>query len=76
MKLSVELQVMIWNHFRAGERLALVSVPSKSDVKAGNSQVLERIGIDHLIKLAPDCRVLGWIGMAILVLERMVMTKS
>ena len=32
-------------HFRVGERLALVLVPSGRDVKAGNSQVLERIGI-------------------------------
>ena len=63
-------------HFRAGERLASVSVPSRRDVKAGDSQVLKRIGIDHLGKLAMDCRVLGWIGMATLVLKRMVMTKS
>ena len=51
-------------------------VPSRRDVRAGNSQILERIGIDHLGRLAMDDRVLGWIGMAILVLERMVMTKS
>ena len=35
-------------HFRVGERLALVSVPSRRDVKAGNSQVLERISIIQL----------------------------
>ena len=62
-------------HFRASERLASVLVLSERGVRAGNSQVLERIGMDHLGKLAMDCRVLGWIGMAILVLERMVITK-
>ena len=41
-------------HFRAGERLALVSVPSRGDVRVGDSQVLERIGIDHLGRLAID----------------------
>ena len=51
-------------------------VPRERDVKAGDSQVLERIGIEHLGKLAMDCRVLGWIGLATLILERMVMTKS
>ena len=42
-------------HFRASEILALVLVPSKRDVKTSKSQVLERIGIDHLGKLAIDC---------------------
>ena len=37
-------------HFKVGERLALVLVPSERDVKAGNNQVLERIGIDLLEK--------------------------
>ena len=37
-------------HFKAGERLALMLVPCKRDVRAGNSQVLERIGIDLLEK--------------------------
>ena len=32
-------------HFRVGERLALVLVPSRRDVEAGSSQVLKRIGI-------------------------------
>ena len=63
-------------HFRVGERIAIVLVPSKRDVRAGDSQVLKRIGIDHLGKLAMDCQVLGWIGMATLVLKRMVMTGS
>ena len=31
-------------HFRATERLDSVLVPSKRDVKAGDSRVLERIG--------------------------------
>ena len=53
-----------------------MSVPSGRDVRASNSQVLERIGIDHLGKIAMDCQVLKWIGMAILVLDRMVITKS
>ena len=51
-------------HLRARERLALVLVPSGRDVKAGNSQVLERIGIHLLEKIAKN-------GMAILVLKRM-----
>ena len=51
-------------HFREGERLALVLVPSKRDVRAGNSQVLERIGIHMMEKIAKN-------GMAILVLIRM-----
>ena len=63
-------------HFRAGERLPSMSIPSGRDVRAGDSQVLERIGIDHLGQLAMDCRVLGGIGMARLVLKRMVITKS
>ena len=44
---------MAW-HFRAGERLALVLVPSKRDVGVGDSQVLERIGINPLGKLVMD----------------------
>ena len=56
-------------HFRAGERLASVLIPSKRDARAGNSQVLERIGIYHLGKLSRD-------GIATLVLTRMVMSKS
>ena len=41
MKLSVGLGETVWNPlrlaFEAGERLALVSVPSGRDVMAGNS---------------------------------------
>ena len=66
---------MDW-HFKVGERLALVSIPRERDVRAGNRRVLERIGIALLGKLAMDFRVLGWIGVAILVLKRMGMTKS
>ena len=62
--------------FKAGKRLALVSVPSGRDVMARNSQVLERIGIDLLGKIAMDGRVQDWIGVAMLVLRRMAMTKS
>ena len=50
-------------HFRAGERLALVSIPSKRDFKDGDSQVLERISIHLLGKIVKN-------GMAILVLKR------
>ena len=56
-------------HFRVGDRLALVSVPSGRDVRAGNSQVLERIGIHLLGKIVRN-------GMAIIVLKRDGMTKS
>ena len=41
--------MMVWNPlgfgFQGRKRLASVSVPSGRDVEAGNSQVLERIGI-------------------------------
>ena len=62
--------------FKAGDRLASVLVPSKRDVMAGNSQVLERIGIDLLGKIAMDGQVRDWIGMAMLVLRRMAMIES
>ena len=61
----------IWNPlglaFKAGERLALVSDPSERDVKVWNSQVLDRIDIDLLGRLAMKGRVRIWIGLAILV---------
>ena len=53
--------------FKVGERLALVLVPSRRDVMIGNSQVLERIGIDLLRKIAMDGQVWIWIGVAMLV---------
>ena len=53
-----------------------MSDPSGRDVIAWNSQVLERIGIDLLGKIAMNGRVLVWIGVAILVLRRVVMTES
>ena len=56
-------------HFKVGERLALVSDPSKS-------QVLDRIDFDLLGKLAKKDRVQIWIGVARLVLRRMAMIKS
>ena len=62
--------------FKAVERLASVLVPSGRDVMAENSQVLERIGIDLLGKIAMDGRVWDWIGVAMLVLRRMAMTES
>ena len=54
----------------------MVSIPSGRDVTVGNSQVLERIGIDLLGKIAMDGRVQEWIGVAMLILRRMVMAKS
>ena len=70
----------IWNPlglaFKAGERLALVLIPSGRDVMVGSSRVLERIGIDLLGKLAMKCQVRNWIGVAMLVLRRKAMTKS
>ena len=63
-------------HLKASERLATKLVPSQRDVRASDSQVLERIGIDNLGKLAMDFQVLRWIGMATLILKRMVITKS
>ena len=50
--------------------------PSKRDVIAWNSQVLERIGIDLLGKIAMDGQVPNWIGVAMLVLRRMAMIES
>ena len=41
--------------FKAGKRLVSVLVPSKRDVMVGNNQVLERIGIEILGKIARDC---------------------
>ena len=70
----------IWNPlglaFKVGEILASVSIPSWRDIMAGNSQVLERIGIDLVGKIAMDFQVQEWIGVAILVLRRTIMTKS
>ena len=51
-------------YIRAGERLALMLVPSARDVRVGNSQVLERIWIHLLENIARN-------GMAILVLKSM-----
>ena len=50
-----------WVGIEAGKRLALVSVPSGRDVKARNSWVLQRIGIDLLGKIALECQVQEWI---------------
>ena len=41
-----------------------------------NNQVLERILIELLGKIAMDGRVQDWIGVAMLVLRRMAMTES
>ena len=79
-KVSMGLQETIWKPlglaFQAGEGLALVLDPSRRDVFAGNNQVLERIGIDLLRKIAMVGRVRDWIGVAMLVLRRTSMTKS
>ena len=59
----------------ASKRLALVSIPSGRDVKAGYSQVLERIGIGQPGSDCQDDQVLeGWA--LILLLRRLEMTKS
>ena len=50
--------------------------PSKRDVNAWNSQVLEGIGIDLLGKIVMVGQVWDWIGVAMLVLRRMAMTES
>ena len=63
-------------HFKVGVRLALVLDPSGRDVNVWNSQVLDRMDIDLLERLAKKGRFLDWIGLAILVLRRMVMIKS
>ena len=54
-------------HFKVGMRLASVSDPSGRDVKVWNSQVLDRIDIDLLGRLAMKDQVRIWIGLAILV---------
>ena len=53
-----------------------MSDPSGRDVKVWNSQVLDRIGIDLLGKIAMEGQVWIWIGVARLVLRRMVMIES
>ena len=62
----------IWNPlglaFKASKRLSLMSDPSGRDVKLWNSQVLDRIDIDLLGKLAMKGRVQIWIGLVRLVL--------
>ena len=62
--------------FKAGKRLALVLDPSGRDVKVWNSQVLDRIDIDFMGKLAMKDRVWIWIGLTRLVLRRRAMIKS
>ena len=56
----------IWNLFglasKAGKSLASVSNTSGRDVKVGDSQVLDRIEIDLLGKLAMKGRVQIWIN--------------
>ena len=49
-------------------RLASVLDPSRRDVNVWNSQVLDRIDIDLLGRLAMKVQVWDWIGLAILVL--------
>ena len=62
-------------HFRVDERLASILVPSGRDAKAGNSQVLERIGIGQPGSDCQDDQVLeGWA--LIVLLRRLEMTKS
>ena len=53
-----------------------MSVPSGRDVMAGNSQVLERIGIDLQGKIAMGDEVRDWIGVDMLVLRRRAMIES
>ena len=66
---------MGWN-FKVGVRLALVSDPSKRDVNVWNSQVLDRMDMDLLERLAMKGQFLDLIGLAILVLRRMAMIES
>ena len=63
-EVSVGLRETIWNPlglaFQVGERLALVSDPSRRDVFARNNQVLEMISIDLLGGIAMKGRVQIW----------------
>ena len=61
--------------FKVVETLASMFDPSGRDAKVWDSQVLDRIGIDLLGKIATEGRVQIWIGMARLVLRRMAMIK-
>ena len=63
-------------HFKAGERLAVMSSPSGRDFNVGNGQVLDGIDFGLLGKLAKEDRVQIWIGMARVVLRRMAMIRS
>ena len=64
----------IWNPlglaFKAGERLASVSDPSGRDVKVWNSQVLDRMDIDLVGRLAMEGRVRDWICCGYTCLEK------
>ena len=53
-----------------------MSDPSERDVNVWNSQVLDRMDIDLLRRLALEGRVQDWIGLAILVMRRMAMIES
>ena len=53
-----------------------MSDPSGRDVFAGNNQVLEGIGLDFLGDIAMKAKSIFGIGVAILVLRRISMTKS
>ena len=50
--------------------------PSRRDVSARNNQVLEGIGLDFLGDIAMKAESIFGIGVAILVLRRISMTKS
>ena len=54
----------------------MVSDPSGRDAFAGSNQVLEGIGIDFLGDIAMKVEFRFGIGVAILVLNRISMTKS
>ena len=53
----------------------MVLDPGGRDVITWNSQVLERIGIELLGKIAMNGQVWVWKGVAMLVLRRMAMTS-
>ena len=50
--------------------------PSERDVFLGNNQVLEGIGLDFLGDIAMKAESIFAIGVAILILRRISMTKS
>ena len=74
--LQETIQTPLGLAFQVSERLSSVLDPSGRDVFVGNTQVLKGIGIDFLGDIAMKVESIFGIGVAILILRRISMTKS